>query len=98
MPYREASMTRILVAMVVALAASAGGAAADPGKNGPSGKDGARGGRSEGERSGGTIRNFVCGSGMTGTKEPNHAQTQRTAYSGRHPGPASGWGRSQDGL
>src|SRR5215204_1232546 len=46
----------------------------------------------------GIIRNFVCGSGMTGTKEPNHAQTQRTAYSGRHPGPASGWGRSQDGL
>ena len=29
----------------------------------------------------GTIRNFVCGSGMMGGKEPNHAETQRTSYS-----------------
>jgi NitT/TauT family transport system substrate-binding protein len=28
-----------------------------------------------------TIRNFVFGSGMKGTKEPNHAETQRTAHS-----------------
>src|SRR5215207_2064214 len=29
----------------------------------------------------GTVRIFVCGLGMNGTKEPNHAQTQRTTYS-----------------
>ena len=28
-----------------------------------------------------TIRNFVCGSGMMGGKEPNHAETQRASYS-----------------
>jgi hypothetical protein len=38
----------------------------------------------------GIVRNFVCGSGMMGGKEPNHAETQRTAYSGCHPGPAVG--------
>src|SRR5215210_6438627 len=27
-----------------------------------------------------TIRNFVCGSGMMGGKEPNHAETQRASY------------------
>src|SRR4051794_10878248 len=30
----------------------------------------------------GIVRNFVCGSGMMGGKEPNHAQTQRASYSG----------------
>jgi hypothetical protein len=28
-----------------------------------------------------SVRNFVCGSGMNGTKEPNHAETQRASYS-----------------
>ena len=28
-----------------------------------------------------TIRNFVCGLGMLGGKEPNHAETQRASYS-----------------
>src|SRR4051812_35096840 len=30
---------------------------------------------------GGIVRNFVCGSGMMGGKEPNHAKTQRASYS-----------------
>ena len=30
---------------------------------------------------GGIVRNFVCGSGMMGGKEPNHAETQRASYS-----------------
>src|SRR4051812_49027405 len=29
----------------------------------------------------GTVQNFVCGSGMKWPKEPNHAETQTTAYS-----------------
>src|SRR3954471_9030551 len=35
---------------------------------------------------------------MMGGKEPNYAETQRASYSGCHPGPAVGGGRSEDGL
>src|SRR3954470_17758533 len=41
---------------------------------------------------------FRVWAGMMGGKEPNHAETQRASYSGCHPGPAFGWGRSKDGL